>query len=187
MTALELIAFEREVADRFDRGEIRAPVHLSGGNEEQLIQIFRGVKRTDFVCSTWRSHYHALLHGIPPDAVMAQIMAGRSMDLNFPAHRFLTSAIVGGILPIACGLAYTGRRVWCFIGDMTAMGGMFHEATLYATRKTLPITFVIEDNGLSTNSPTQECWGNGGIKNIPRYYSYERTTQHVGTGAYVQF
>lgn len=188
MTSADLIAFEREVAERFERGEIRGPVHLSGGNEEQLIRIFKEVPRDAWIFSAWRNHYHALLHGIPRDKVMAQIVAGRSMNLSFPEHRFFTSAIVGGILPIAVGVAAAMKRpVWCFVGDMTAMTGAFHEATLYARRQSLQITFVIEDNAMSTNSPTQDCWGNGKTPLKQRYYSYERTTEHVGTGKFVQF
>src|SRR6185436_14250762 len=154
MLPADLIAFEREVADRFERGEIRGPIHLSGGNEEQLIEIFKQIPPDAWVFSTWRSHYHALLHGVPPEDVMEQILAGRSMNLAFPAYRFFTSAIVGGILPIACGVAAAGHQVWCFVGDMTASTGTFHDASLFARGHTLPIKFVIEDNGLSTNTPT---------------------------------
>ena len=176
MTAAELIAFEREVADRFERGEIRSPVHLSGGNEDALIAIFKEVRREDWVFSTWRSHYHALLHGIPPDAVMAQIMSGRSMNLNFPEHRFLASAIVGGILPIACGVAYAGNRVWCFVGDMTASIGGFHDAHEFAFCNALPITFLVEDNGLSTNTPTHDAWGRSDFRGwsiLEKNYKYQ--------------
>ncbi len=183
MTPSDLIAFEREVADRYERGEIRGPVHLSGGNEEQLIEIFREVEREDWVFSTWRSHYHALLHGIPPEKVMAQIMAGRSMNLNFPEHRFFTSAIVGGILPIAIGVAYTGATVWCFIGDMTARTGAHAEAR--QMRPGWNLHMIVEDNGMSTNAPTEKTWL--GYGHNPTGYKYERQWPHVGTGTFVRF
>jgi TPP-dependent pyruvate/acetoin dehydrogenase alpha subunit len=196
MTAAELIAFEREVADAFEAGKIRAPVHLAGGNEEQLIEIFKEIKREDWVFSTWRSHYHALLHGVPRELVMSEILVGRSMMLHFPEYRFFTSAIVGGILPIACGVAAAGAKVWCFVGDMTASIGAFRDATVWAFGHALPITFVVEDNGLSTNTPTSETWGVGWdnhwitTKNSPtqiRRYTYQRTYPHVGSGKYVAF
>ncbi len=187
MTKTDLIAFEAEVAARFERGEIRGPVHLSGGNEEQLIEIFKDVPKDAWVFSTWRNHYHALLHGIPREKVMAQIMAGHSMNLSFPEYRFFTSAIVGGILPIAVGVASVSEHpVWCFVGDMTALSGAFAESERYAQRNQLPITFVIEDNGVSTNSPTAACWGELNSYNT-RHYIYRRTTKHVGTGTFVQF
>ena len=188
MTAAELIAFEREVADAFEAKQIRAPVHLAGGNEDQLIEIFREIQREDWVFSTWRSHYHALLHGVPRDRVMAEILAGHSMMLHFPAHRFFTSAIVGGILPIACGVAAAGAKVWCFVGDMTASIGAFHDAHTFSLTRDLPIRFVIEDNGLSTNTPTFKSWGDPptGAWKIARYV-YQRTYPHVGSGVYVPF
>ena len=37
----ELIAFEEEIAELFNNGEIRAPVHLYQGNEEQIIDFFK--------------------------------------------------------------------------------------------------------------------------------------------------
>jgi TPP-dependent pyruvate/acetoin dehydrogenase alpha subunit len=186
--AEDLIAFEREVEQAFLAKKIRAPVHLSGGNEGQLIEIFRRVGLKDWVLSTWRNHYHALLRGIPRDKVMAEIMAGRSMNMNFPEYRFLTSAIVGGILPIACGLAYAGERVWCFVGDMTASIGAFADAEKFAMGHDLPITFVIEDNGLATNTPTRETWGKMRPVASKIYrYTYKRVHPHVGCGVYVSF
>lgn len=67
ITKDEMIAFEKDVADEYCAGKIRAPIHLSDGNEDQLIEIFKTINRTDWVYSTWRSHYHALLHGIPKE------------------------------------------------------------------------------------------------------------------------
>src|SRR5437867_2493878 len=201
MTADNLRAFEREVADAFEAKRIRAPIHLSDGNEEQLIEIFREIAPYDWVFSTWRSHYHALLHGVPREMVMSEIMAGRSMMLHFPGWRFFTSAIVGGILPIACGVAAASKEadrvakhgdplrpwVWCFVGDMTASIGAFHDAANFAAGHGLPITFVVEDNGLATNTPTEEAWGIGKRRNIRRYRYDRGAYPHVGSGPYVAF
>lgn len=192
-----LIQFEKDVIEAFESGIIHAPIHLSGGNEQQLIDIFKGIARTDWVFSTHRSHYHALLHGIPCEELMRQILDGHSMNLNFPAHQFYTSAIVGGIIPMALGVAAGIKmnggkeRAWCFIGDMAATTGAFHDAYTFAIGHDLPITFVIEDNGLSTDTPTKETWGkhapiiNTGLK-IWRYH-YRRQYPHCNTGRMVQF
>lgn len=189
MTKQELIDFEAEVAMRFEGGEIRAPIHLSDGNEDQLIEIFREIKEDSWVFSNWRSHYHALLKGIPRDLVMAEILAGRSMSLHFPSYRFFTSSIVGGILPIACGVAAAGAEVWCFVGDMTASIGAFWDALQYAEGHRLPVKFIIEDNGLSTNTPTNEAWGDGvgGVQIARRYHYTRRLYPHVGSGKYIAF
>ena len=186
MNAADLQEFEREVADAFEAKKIHAPIHLSDGNEDALIEIFKHVRPSDWVFSTWRSHYHALLHGVPRNLVIKEILAGRSMMLHFPEYHFFTSAIVGGILPIACGVAATGAHVWCFVGDMAASIGAFHDAERYAIGHDLPIQFIVEDNGLATNTPTRETWGYGQTSKTIRY-TYRRTYPHVGSGVYVAF
>lgn len=198
-TAQELIDFNAEVAQRFANKEIRSPVHFCGGNEAQLIEIFQQIQPGDWVLSTWRNMYHALLHGIPRERVMQEILEGKSMNMNFPDYHFLTSAIVGGTLPIACGLAASGQKVWCFVGDMCASTGAFHDAVQYANGHLLPVTFIVEDNGLATNTPTQSTWGEDVCKNAtcstlddmgkraPLRYRYCRTFPHVGLSQRVQF
>ena len=183
MTAEDLIVFENDIAREFDAGRIRAPVHLnSPGQAEALINIFKNVAPEDWVLSTWRGTFHALLKGIPPEEVKRQIMAGRSMFISSPQHRFLSSAIMGAMLPIACGLAFEGARVWCFIGDMAASIGAFQDAVRFADGHHLDVRFVIENNSLSTNTPTQEAWAHGKVtKSHIIEYQYTRTYPHYQT------
>mgnify|MGYP001564857341 FL=1 len=163
-TVESIRAFEEEVRYIYLQGRIRAPIHLSRGNERQLLEIFKTVAPMDYVFSTYRSHYHALLKGIPRERVMAEILAGHSIHLEFPEHRFYSSAIVAGCLPIALGVALGIKRregtehVWCFVGDMAGQTGAFDEAMRYARGFDLPVTFVIECNGRSTNTPTDAVW-----------------------------
>jgi|CXWL01.1.fsa_nt_gi pyruvate dehydrogenase E1 component alpha subunit len=191
-TAERLIAFEDRIKTTFINKLIQAPIHLSGGNEQQLLEIFERVNTHDFVFSTWRSHYHALLKGISEEEVYRQIIAGRSMYLMSKPHRFFCSSIVGGILPIACGVALGIKRqqltekVWVFIGDMTAETGIYHEFIKYCQGFNLPINVVIEDNGLSTNTPTKIVWGTQHGISIHRY-NYQRSFPHVGVGQHVNF
>lgn len=190
MNARQLIAFEARIKARFERGEIKGPIHLSNGNEHELIEIFKDVGPNDWVFSTWRNHYHALLHRIPPVWVEREIEQGRSMSMNSRQHRFYASAIVGGCLPIATGVAAAikrdggAERVWCFVGDMAASAGMFHDCMQYAMGFALPITFVIEDNGKSTTTPTLETWGYemSKARNHIRSYQYTSEYPHVGLG-----
>jgi TPP-dependent pyruvate/acetoin dehydrogenase alpha subunit len=173
----QLKEFETDIATEFEAGHIKAPVHLHGGNEQVLIDIFKHIGDNDWVCSTHRSHYHALLKGVPPKLVKKEILAGHSITLNFREYKFITSAIVGGIIPIAVGLALAGERVWCFVGDMASETGIFHESIKYATGQNLPITFVVEDNGMSVDTPTDKVWR----------YSYQRVRPHQGSGRWVSF
>lgn len=193
MTKEDLIKFEDEVAEIYLAGKIRAPIHLSDGNEEQLIEIFKQVKPTDWVFSTHRSHYHALLHGIGRDWLKQKIIDGDSITINNPEHHFFASAIMGGSLPISLGVAYALKRkgsaqhVWMFVGDMCAEMGVYHEVVKYAERNDLPITFVVEDNGMSVSTPTQPTWGPPERKSKVMQYVYEKHKPHVGIGKWVTF
>ncbi|MBC8421797.1 MAG: hypothetical protein H8E03_00095 [Pelagibacteraceae bacterium] len=189
-----LIDFETEVRERYEAGEIKAPVHLSSNNESQLIEIFDKVDKNDWVFSSWRNHYHALLHGIPRDTLMDLIMRGKSMSIYSENPKFYSSSIVGGTLPIALGVAKSIKmnggtnKVWAFIGDMTFESGLCYETYKYSRNHELPLEFVIEDNNLSTNTPTDETWGQKQV--IPPdvfYYEYKSDYPHHGTGNWVSF
>lgn len=200
MTASELIAFEEEIAAEFNAAEIRSPVHLYSGNEDSIIRVFQDIRPRDWVLCSWRSHYQCLLKGVPPELVKAEIRAGRSISLCFPGHRIFSSAIVGGVVPIAAGIALgikrsgEDARVYCFMGEMTAETGIAHESVKYCRNHGLPVTWVIEDNGKSVCTDTRSVW------NIEAHwweeapaspdvvsYRYQSKYPHAGAGQRVQF
>lgn len=195
MTRDDLIDFETEVAELFNAGKIPHPVHLSNGNEDALIEVFKTIDRVDWICGSWRMHYQSLLHGVSREALKAAIMRGQSIALCFPEHRIVSSAIVGGILPIAVGIAMGikraggAERVHCFLGDMSAMTGIFRECQCFAAGHDLPIRWIIEDNDLSVCSPTTEVWGGktqwGGSDVV--HYEYRSKYPHAGAGQRVMF
>ena len=194
MNKKDLIDFEKRVQEVYESGKIKAPVHLSGNNEDELIEIFKKIDKDDWVFSSWRNHYHALLHGIPKDTLMDMIVRGKSMSVYSDKPKFYSSSIVGGILPIALGVAKSIKlkgeknKVWCFVGDMTFETGIFYETYKYSRNFDLPLEFVIEDNNLSTNTPVAETWG--GKQTVPSdvyYYEYKSEYPHHGTGNWVLF
>jgi pyruvate dehydrogenase E1 component alpha subunit len=197
-TPASLVEFEEGIARDFNAGLIRAPVHLYSGNELQMLQVFEKVNAEDWVCCSWRSHYQCLLKGVPSDILRARILGGGSIALCFPSHRIVSSAIVGGILPIAVGLAMGMKRrgetarVHVFLGDMTAESGIYHECAKYAVQHSLNMHFVIEDNGLSVCTPTQLAWGaklpamDDGAVEFSRY-GYQSKYPHAGAGQRIQF
>jgi TPP-dependent pyruvate/acetoin dehydrogenase alpha subunit len=195
MSKDELMRFEQEISDLFVAGQIKAPIHLSDGNEDELIELFAHISESDWVFSTHRSHYHALLHGIDPEWVKREILAGNSITIQKPDHKFFSSAIMGGVLPIAMGVAFGLQRkgdpghVWVFVGDMCAEMGVFHETVKYSARHELPITFIVEDNGRSIDTPTQAVWGPhaNATHRVIRYAYQKSRYPHVGTGKWVTF
>jgi hypothetical protein len=72
---------------------------------------------------------------------------------------------------------------------------------VYAISQDLPITFIIEDNGKSVGTITQECWGSVSTESLYKiykemseytdtdlvYYTYEMSYPHSGTGVFVEF
>lgn len=210
-TPESLIQFERKVAAAFEAKQIHAPVHLCSDEQAApLIDIFKDVRPEDWVFCTWRSHFHALLKGMPEDELFAQIVAGRSMFVMSRERRVVSSAIVGGILPVALGVAmgikedfrratvedrkecrfasYQIPMVWVFVGDMARTTGLFKETVRYSRGHRLPIRFIVENNGMSTNASTDETWGpQWNQQPWPKEYQYTRNWPHVGTGTRVRF
>ena len=196
MTAADLIAFETEIADAFNAAQIRAPIHLDGGNEEWMLKVFEHVKPEDWLCGSWRMHYACLLKGVPPEELKAAIMAGQSISLCFPAHRIISSAIVAGTLPIAVGLGMAIKRrggtetVWALCGDMTAETGTFHECHKYVANWGLPVRFIVADNRKSVCTDTRLVWNSNGTANLrlnDLVYEYELPWPHSGAGRRVEF
>jgi len=204
----ELIEFEKYIGDKFNAGEIKAPVHLYDGNEDLIIEVFKDINlKDDWVCCTWRNHYQGLLKGIPKEQMIDLIVAGKSMVMNLPEYKFICSSIVGGIPSIAAGIALAikvrnkSNKVWCWVGDMTAETGHFHEAYKYSVNNKLPITFIVEDNAKSVCTPTSKVWDRlkpyylnseyyGGIHRQENLIYYQYTNNkypHAGAGMRVQF
>jgi pyruvate dehydrogenase E1 component alpha subunit len=193
-TVEKLIRFEQEIVDIWEGGKIRGPVHLSNGNEEQLIEIFKRVKETDWVFSTWRSHYHWVLKGLSADYATELIKEGKSITMCEHNEKFYASAIVGGTLSIALGVAMgikskgSDEKVFVFIGDMSFESGIFYEVHKYARNFDLPIIFVVEDNGVSTYTPTESTWNKK--RDIPSdviHYTYKSKYPHYGSGKWIAF
>ena len=187
-TKEELIAFEDHIGDLYMDNQLPFLFHLSGGNEDQLIDIFKDIKEGDYVISTHRNHYHALLHGIPPDVVEDRIKNGRSMFIYDRERNFFVSAIIGGTPAIAAGIAWALKRrgsdqkVWCFVGDGVEDNGHLSEAVRYADGFDLPCTFVIESNDRSCEASNADRWGKTGhptwdSSRVIKYY-YEPTYPH---------
>ena len=164
-TKEKLIAFEDRIGNLYADCKLPFLFHLSGGNEEQLIEVFKDIEEGDYVLSSHRNHYHALLHGIPPEVLEQRILDGRSMFIFDRKRNFFSSAIIGGTPAIAAGIAWalkrknSKQRVWCFVGDGTEDSGHLAEAVRYVDGWELPCTFVIEDNNRSVEASKEDRWG----------------------------
>ena len=199
MKEIDLINFEDSIAKLFNEAKIKAPIHLYSGNEKFLINFFKKIKKNDWVLCSWRSHYQCLLKGVPPKKIKNEIIDGKSISLCFLDYKIYSSAIVGGSLPIAVGLAMSLKRkksknkVYCFIGDMTSETGIAHECIKYSMNKNLPIHFIVEDNRKSVCTDTRKAWSKKKLtyENVSdkfvTYYKYKLKYPHARAGQRVQF
>lgn len=191
-TAERLIAFEQLVQRAWEQGELPYLLHLSGGNEHQLLDIFDEAQEGDWFFCSHRNHYHSLLAGIPMSQVKDNIDKGGSMFSYSRERRVFSSAILAGNCGIAVGVALalkaqgSPNHVWCFLGDGAEENGHFYEAVLYATGHNLPVTFVIEDNAIQVDTPKELRRGmsSGLLDSWPcvRRYRYTPRWPHAGSG-----
>tara|TARA_X000001382_G_scaffold130093_2_gene123876 strand:- start:1703 stop:2926 length:1224 start_codon:yes stop_codon:yes gene_type:complete len=191
MNKQQLIDFESKIINHYNNNKLPFLFHLSGGNETQLIDIFKDIKTGDYVLATHRNHYHALLHGLSPDDMEQKILDGRSMFMYDREKNFFASAIVGGIPGIAAGIAWalkkkkSDKKVWCFVGDGAEDTGNFSEAVRYVDGWDLPCTFVIEDNDMSIIANKKTRWGKAAEQKWPEScvikYHYTLPFPHART------
>lgn len=194
-TKESLVGFEQRIVEAFRQGDLPFLVHLSGGNEEQLIKLFDEIGEKDWVFSSHRNHYHALLKGIPDNELEGLIRSGRSMFVFSREHRFVTSSILAGTCGMAAGAALAikrnggSERVWCFIGDGAEEQGHFYEAVLFVEANELPCTFIVEDNKRQVDTDFATRRGTASATQHPlghfscvRRMTYEPSFPHGGAG-----
>lgn len=154
--------FEEKCAESYQLGKIGGFLHLYIGQEAVAAGAITALREDDYVISAYREHAQALVRGISPGAVMAELYGrvdgcskgmGGSMHLFDHSVNFLGGhAIVGSHLPVAAGVGYAiryrgGDQVClCFFGDAAVNIGAFHEALNMAAKWELPVIWLVENN-----------------------------------------
>lgn len=189
-TMRKLIAIretELFISKKYEEGYFRCPVHLAIGHEAVPSAIFSLYKENRFAFSYHRSHHHFLACGASPEELLYELAGlskgcchghGGSHHLRNEKVGFLGSTpIISGTIPVAVGYSHGLKlknikgRVFVFSGDTIAEEGLFHESLNAASLYQLPITFVIEDNGLSCFTPSRDRQGHSGYRNIAQSFN----------------
>jgi TPP-dependent pyruvate/acetoin dehydrogenase alpha subunit len=118
----------------------------------------------DTIFTTHRNHGHLLARGADPGRLLAEIMGkatgynkGRGGTLHVTVRELgflLTSAIVGGVIPLAAGAAFAqrergaGQVTLCLFGDGALEEGAFYEALNISALWNLPVIYLCENNSL---------------------------------------
>jgi len=164
-------AFDLACLEGVPTGEIHGELHTGIGQEAIAAGMAGALRADDALVSTHRNHYHALVKGVDPHALMAEIYEratglcggyGGHMHPFAPAVNFSASGIVGASLPVALGYAYAiaaeGRDAIAVAvtGDAGSNHGTFHECMNIAAAWELPLVIVVENNRYGISVSSQE-------------------------------
>jgi pyruvate dehydrogenase E1 component alpha subunit len=170
-------AFELRASEMYARARIGGYCHLNLGEEATVVGLMAALEPRDYLFTTYRDHGYAIVRGMSPDAVMAELFGkstgvvggrGGSMHMFNPQLRMLGGyGIVGGQIPPATGAAFAvqyrseaepkSEAVMCLLGDGTTNIGSFHESLNLAGLWDLPIVYVIVNNGLGMGTTVEKA------------------------------
>ena len=186
-TMLRIRAFEDRAWRAASKGEA-LPIHPSSGHEAIAVGVCSLLTRRDKVISNHRPFGHFIAKGGSLRALMAELFGkatgvckglGGEMFLSEPSIGFvLSSMMVGSCMTLATGvglaLKMSGSKsvAACFFGDAASTNGAFHEALTMAALYKVPVLFVCENNGYSTNSPAMEYMPTGMVVDRAKEYGF---------------
>jgi len=161
--------FEEKSAEVYRMGKIGGFCHLYIGQEAIAVGSMLAIEPSDMVITAYRDHVQAMIRGITPEAVMAELYGkeggcvggkGGSMHMFSREHEFYGGhGIVGGQIGVGTGMAYaakyknSGQVTLCFFGEAAVNQGIFHESLNMAALWKLPIIYICENNqyGMGTS------------------------------------
>ena len=161
--------FEQKCAEVYRIGKIGGFCHLYIGQEAVGIGSIMALRPEDYVITAYRDHVQAIVKGITPESVMAELYGraggnvggkGGSMHMFSKEKGFFGGhGIVGGQIGVGTGMAYaqkykeTDNVTLCFFGEAAVNQGIFHESLNMAQLWKLPIIYICENNqyGMGTS------------------------------------
>lgn len=167
-TALRIRATEQKLLALFSEGKLFGTVHTCIGQEFVAVAVGRAVRPDDIIFSNHRGHGHFLATGGTVQELIAEVMGkqagicrGRGGSQHLQKGRYFSNGIQGGIVPVTAGLAMaqtlkaTGAIAVVFVGDGTLGQGAVYETLNIASKWSLPLLIVCENN-LFAQSTSQE-------------------------------
>ncbi|GAC1393010.1 MAG: pyruvate dehydrogenase (acetyl-transferring) E1 component subunit alpha [Ktedonobacteraceae bacterium] len=178
--------FEEKSAEEYTRGKIGGFMHLYIGQEAIGVGSITTLRPDDKILCSYREHGHAIVKGMDPRAVMAELfgkITGCSKGKGGSMHMWSNdlgiyggNGIVAAQMPIAAGVAlaaqYQGQDTVtvCFFGDGAVDEGAFHESLNLAALWKLPVVYICENNQYSMGMAVEKAWSISTL--IPRAAAY---------------
>jgi pyruvate dehydrogenase E1 component alpha subunit len=163
--------FEEKAGQLYGQQKIKGFCHLYIGQEACASGAFTASENGDKWITAYRDHALPIALGSDPKALMAELFAkatgcskgkGGSMHFFDKEVNFLGGhGIVGAQVPMGAGIAFsekynkTGKVCYCYMGDGAVRQGAFHEALNMARTWSLPVVFVIENNGYAMGTSVE--------------------------------
>lgn len=160
---------ELYIAERYSEEIMRCPTHLCLGQEAPAAVLGALVNQSDIFFGSYRGHGQYLAKGGNLTALFAELlgraggcsggMGGSPHIIDRAVGFYGTTAIVGGHIPIAAGVAMAKRMrheagvIVCFLGDAAMEEGVIYETVNLALLYKLPIIFVCENNRQCVTTP----------------------------------
>lgn len=165
--ALTIRAVEEELLGLYQEGRLRGTLHTCVGQEWTGVAVAGALRPGDTVLSNHRGHGHFIAHVGDVAGLIAEIMGkatgicgGRGGSQHLHAPGFFSNGIIGGMAPVAVGLALANRLaandrvVVLFLGDGGMAQGVVFEALNAAAALRVPLYVVCEANGIAQSTPT---------------------------------
>src|SRR5207249_11356486 len=178
--------FEEKSAEEYTRGKIGGFMHLYIGQEAVGVGAITALRPDDKVLSSYREHGHAIVKGMNPRVVMAELFGkntGCSKGKGGSMHMWSNelgmmggNAIVAAQMPIAAGVAFAMQYqgldtiVACFFGGGAVDEGAFHESLNLASIWKLPVVYLCENNQYSMGMSVQKACAVDSL--LPRAAAY---------------
>ena len=166
---LRIRLIEETIESKYHEDEMKTPIHLVIGQEATSVGVCNFLNKNDLVFSSHRTHGNYLAKNGDLKSMLSEFFCkenGTNSSRTGSMHLLDkkvgyggSSAIVGGIIPIATGHALRNKIlknnqiVVCFIGDASLEEGVSWETFNFASLKNLPILFVCENNFYSVCTP----------------------------------
>jgi acetoin:2,6-dichlorophenolindophenol oxidoreductase subunit alpha len=171
--------FEQEAYRAYERGELVGSIHACLGQEAVAAGVVGALEPSDLVLSHHRAHGHALVKGVDPGRLMAELLGrasgvsggkGGSMHLTDTSCGFLGSySIVASSVPLSVGVALaqkirrSGAVVVVFFGDGAINQGVLYESMNLAMLWRLPLLFACENNRFAISVRTEDATAGPGL------------------------
>ena len=155
---------EESLLDLFAKGEIQGTTHTYIGMEATAVGVIANLNnKKDYILSNHRNHGHYIAFGGKLKPFFAELLGregalceGKGGSQHIHHNNFFSYGILGGTVPIACGIALAQKinnnstsLVTIFLGDGAFGEGIVYEALNMASLWNLNILFVVENNNIA--------------------------------------